>query len=284
LTLSRSPMPVNARRLIRKMRGGAQAHLIEASDGHCYVVKFLNNPQHRRILINEWIASVFLKYLGISTPEVAMVCVSEAFLQDNPEAYIQLKTHRCAPRPGWHFGSRFPGDPERNVIYDFLPDSLLGKVDNVGEFAGMFAFDKWVGNADSRQAVFFRARLKEWLPSTGAHPLRLGFVAQMVDNGFAFEGAHWRLTDFPLHGLYFRPSVYSTVRSQDDFQPWLDRIVHFPEEVMDHVIKQIPTPWLEGEEKTLAMLLERLMVRCKRVPDLLTACRDGGLNPFPNWK
>ena len=65
-------MPVDARRLIRKMRGGAQAHLIEAADGHCYVVKFLNNPQHRRILINEWIASVFLRHLGFSTPEAAV--------------------------------------------------------------------------------------------------------------------------------------------------------------------------------------------------------------------
>jgi hypothetical protein len=46
-------MPVDACRLIRKMRGGAQAHLIQAADGHHYVVKFLNNPQHRRILVNE---------------------------------------------------------------------------------------------------------------------------------------------------------------------------------------------------------------------------------------
>ena len=53
-------MPIQATRLIRKMRGGAQAHLLECDDGHFYVVKFRNNPQHRRILINEWIASVFL--------------------------------------------------------------------------------------------------------------------------------------------------------------------------------------------------------------------------------
>ena len=61
-------MPVDARRFLRKMRGGAQAHLLEGADGHFYVVKFLNNPQHRRILVNEWIASVFLDYLGISAP------------------------------------------------------------------------------------------------------------------------------------------------------------------------------------------------------------------------
>jgi hypothetical protein len=42
-------MPVNARRFIRKMRGGAQAHLLEADDGDYYIVKFQNNPQHRRI-------------------------------------------------------------------------------------------------------------------------------------------------------------------------------------------------------------------------------------------
>ena len=87
-------MPVDARRLIRKMRGGAQAHLMEASDGHFYVVKFTNNPQHRRILVNEWIASVFLDFLGISSPEVAMVEVSPQFLRENPEAYIQLGSRR----------------------------------------------------------------------------------------------------------------------------------------------------------------------------------------------
>ena len=77
-------MPVDARRLIRKMRGGAQAHLIEAADGHAYVVKFFNNPQHRRILVNEWIASVFLRYLGIAVPEPAIIRVTAEFLEQNP--------------------------------------------------------------------------------------------------------------------------------------------------------------------------------------------------------
>ena len=40
------------------MRGGAQSHLIEADDGRFYIVKFQNNPQHRRILVNEWIAGL----------------------------------------------------------------------------------------------------------------------------------------------------------------------------------------------------------------------------------
>jgi len=38
---------------IRRMRGGAQSHLMRCSDKNYYVVKFQNNPQHRRILVNE---------------------------------------------------------------------------------------------------------------------------------------------------------------------------------------------------------------------------------------
>ncbi|MGH9559764.1 MAG: HipA family kinase [Bryobacteraceae bacterium] len=277
-------MPVDALRPIRKMRGGAQAHLIEASDGNFYVVKFLNNPQHRRILINEWIGSAFLSYLGISTPETAMVRVSENFLASNPEVHIQLGSLRSAIDPGWHFGSRFPGNPARNVVYDFLPDALLDQVQNVPDFLGTLAFDKWMGNADSRQAVFFRAQLKQWLPSSGSHPAKLGLVAHMMDHGYVFEGPHWRFGDSPLQGLYFRPTVYRCVRGLADFEPWLERIVHFPEHVVDWAIKQIPPAWIDEDDEELQKLLERLMVRRKRVPDLIEASRGAKSNPFPNWR
>jgi len=266
------------------MRGGAQAHLIEAADGRFYVVKFRNNPQHRRILVNEWICAAFLKYLAVATPEVAIVEVSPEFLRENPQVYIQLGSGRQASDTGWHFGSRFPGDPARSVVYDFLPDAILNQVENLDAFRAVLAFDKWVGNADSRQAVFFRARLKEHLPAAAANPLRVGFVAQMVDHGFAFDGPHWRFSDSPIQGLYFRPRVYESVRSLDAFQPWLDRILHFPEDVVDHAVKQIPPAWLEGEDSAFPDLLDRLLRRRSRVADLLEAARDGRANPFPQWK
>ena len=46
-------MPVEAVQHVRRMRGGAQAHLMRADDGHFYVVKFQNNPQRLRVLANE---------------------------------------------------------------------------------------------------------------------------------------------------------------------------------------------------------------------------------------
>jgi hypothetical protein len=276
-------MPVDAIRLVRKMRGGAQAHLLECDDGHFYVVKFLNNPQHRRILINEWIASVFLNYLQISAPAAAIVNLPAEFLKSNPEIHIQLGTRRLAVEPGWHFGSRYPGDPGKVLVYDFLPDLLLDKVVNVDEFRGVLAFDKWMGNADARQSIFFRARLRQWVPGP-EQPPRAGFVAHMMDHGYVFDGPHWTFPDSPLQGLYFRLNVYQNVSSWDDFQPWLDRVVHFPEEVVDQAQKQIPPEWLAEDAGELEAMLGKLMSRRKRVPDLIRESRRGRVNPFPEWK
>jgi hypothetical protein len=78
-------LPVNARRFIRKMRGGAQAHLIEADDGVFYIVKFRNNPQHRRILVNEVIAGEILAHLQIASPQHQIVSFSPGVLAVNPE-------------------------------------------------------------------------------------------------------------------------------------------------------------------------------------------------------
>jgi len=276
-------MPVNARRLIRKMRGGAQAHLLECDDGRFYITKFVNNPQHRRILVNEWVSSIFLKFLQISAPEVRLVNVSKAFLSENPEVYLQLGSQRLDVEPGWHFGSCHPGDPAKMTVYDFIPDTLLEKVVNLNEFLGVLVFDKWVGNADARQSIFFRAKLEDRRAPRTEHPLRLGFVASMMDHGYVFEGPHWTFADSPLQGLYFRPIVYRKVRSWNDFEPWLARIVHFPPTVVDQAYKQVPPQWLAGDEAELDRLLTKLLSRRKRVPDLIRASQHGRVNPFPDW-
>ncbi len=264
------------------MRGGAQAHLIEADDGHFYVVKFSNNPQHRRILVNEWIASILLDYLQIAAPPCAIVRLAPEFLEANPDVYLSLGSKRVAVADGWHFGSRFPGHPERQAVYDFLPDALLGKVENLSDFLGILAFDKWTGNADSRQSIFFRARLKEYMPAV-AQPLRVGYVALMMDHGFVFNGPHWDFVDSPIQGLYFRQVVYSAIRSIADFEPWIERIRNFPEEVMDDAMKQIPPAWLESGADDVEKLFVQLLRRRTRVADLIEKCRSGRINPFPNW-
>jgi len=272
-------MPLTAVRHVRKMRGGAQAHLLEADDANWYVVKFRNNPQHWRVLVNEVLCATFLDFLKIAAPQTALVQLTDDFLAANPDLSFTFGDKRIPVEPGWHFGSRYPGDPARTAVYDFLPDALTSQVVNLEDFRAILVFDKWVGNTDGRQSIFYRAMVRR----EAAEEARPGFVARMIDHGFAFNGPGWDFGDSPLHGLYARHNVYDSVRSLDNFQPWLGQVVHFPEEVIDQAWKRVPSDWIAGDEDILERLLERLYERRARVPDLIDACRGGRVNPFRNW-
>ncbi|MGQ9918674.1 MAG: HipA family kinase, partial [Bryobacteraceae bacterium] len=269
-------------RLSRRMRGGAQAHLLACEDGRHYVTKFLNNPQHRRILANEWAASLLLTHLGVAAPEARIIRVEAEFLAAHPEVHFQLGSRRVPVVPGIHFGSLFPGDPERDAVYDYLPDALLPSVVNLSHFAGALVFDKWTSNSDARQAIFFRRRIRDYLDQP-ATPNQKGFIAQMIDHGYIFDGPHWDYPDSPLQGLYFRPHVYQYIRSLDDFEPWLSRARNCPEQILDDVLRTTPRAWIDGEEEEWERLLERLYARRRKIEHLLLATVRARPQSFPSW-
>jgi hypothetical protein len=266
------------------MRGGAQCHLVEAEDGHCYVLKPRNNPQHRRVLVNEWIASVFLRYLRIASPETAVLDVSPAVLEQSPDFNIQIGSKTIPIEVGWHFGSRFPGDPARVTVYDFLPDSMLDSIANPHDFLGALVFDKWISNADARQAIFLRANIRPVHPGPDVDPARPGFAALMIDHGFCLQGPNWDFVNSPPQGLYHRRSIYQSVTGWASFEPWLDWIRNFPEHVADEALSSIPESWLDGDYDALVSVLEKLMRRRSRVGDWIEDSRNDRLNPFPNWR
>jgi hypothetical protein len=67
---------VEAVQHVRRMRGGAQGHLMRCSDGNFYVVKFRNNPQHLRVLTNEMLGTRLAERAGLPVPRTEVVEVS----------------------------------------------------------------------------------------------------------------------------------------------------------------------------------------------------------------
>src|SRR5262249_38718642 len=153
------PGRVVARHLLRKVRGKSQAHLIEADDDSFYVVKFVNNPQHRRTLVNEFVAGRILSHLNLSTPEFRIVSITSDFLNQTPDLCVTVDGTRHPIPPGGHFGSRYPGTPDHTRVYDFLPDSLFSRVMNTEEFRGALVVDRWLANSDHRQAIFVDSKV-----------------------------------------------------------------------------------------------------------------------------
>jgi hypothetical protein len=134
--------------------GGAKSHLMRCSDGNYYVVKFQNNPQHRRILVNELLGTRLVSRLGLPTVPLEVVEVRPELIRLTPELCIELPRSRMPCMAGLQFGSRYPGDPRKLTLHDFLPDEKLREVANLHDFAGMLVFDNWTCKTSGRQTLF----------------------------------------------------------------------------------------------------------------------------------
>jgi hypothetical protein len=135
---------------IRRMRGGAQAHLMRCADEEYYVVKFQNNPQGVRILANELLATRLAARIGVPTAQAAVVEVREGLIRHTEDLVVQMGRGRAPCAAGFQFGSRYPGAPAETVVYDFLPEEQLCEVLNLDAFCGILAFDKWSCNTNGR--------------------------------------------------------------------------------------------------------------------------------------
>jgi hypothetical protein len=258
---------------VRRMRGGAQAHLMRCDDEGYYVVKFQNNPQGLRILANELLGTRLAARLGLPTPAAAVVEVREELIAQTEDLVIQLGRGRAPCQAGRQFGSRYPGAPAETVVYDFLPDEPLREAVNIADFCGMLVFDKWTCNTNGRQAIFFRA------------PGEARYRAQMIDQGFCFNAGDWNFPDAPLRGLYARHRVYESVQGIEAFEPWLARLESkITDAVVGECADEVPPEWYEFEQDAFEKMLAHLLRRRMLVRDLILAAWKSTAQPFPNWR
>ncbi len=274
---------------IRRMRGGAQSQLMRCSDGCYYVVKFQNNPQHRRILVNELLGTRLAGRLGLPITPAEIIHVSEELIRLTPELCMEMPRTRVPCQAGLQFGSRYPGDPRRLTLHDFLPDERLRAVENLCDFAGMLVFDKWTCNTNGRQTLFFREEPRRPLAQGNGHESSEdqdgSYEAIMIDQGFCFNAGEWNYPDAPLRGLYARNRVYEGVIGMESFAPWMERVEKsVTERVLAEVIREIPPEWYEDDYDAVMRLVEQLYRRRTRVPELLLAAKNTTRQPFPNWR
>jgi hypothetical protein len=211
--------------------------------------------------------------LGLPVPRTEVVEVPRGLIELTADLVIQLGVGRMPCRAGKHFGSRFPGDPARLTVQDFLPDEQLREVENLADFAGMLVYDKWTCNTNGRQAVFF------------VEPGRSRYQAMMIDQGFCFNAGEWNFPDAPLRGIYPRHRVYEQITGIGSFDPWLSRVERrMTRAVLGEIADGIPPEWYNDEYEKLEELLLRLDQRRGRIRELIVAARDSGRQPFTNWK
>jgi hypothetical protein len=253
------------------MRGGAQSHLMRASDGHFYVVKFQNNPQHPRVLANEMLATRLADRIGLPVPATEVVEVESWLIAHTPELTIQLASRSLPCQPGLQFGSRFVVNPLEGQVFDFVPEQALARVRNLRDFAGMLALDKWTCNSNGRQAAFWKkSREKK-------------YTATFIDQGYCFNAGEWTFPDAPLRGVYLRNDVYVAVRGWDSFEPWLTQLEMLDPQAIWQCAEFIPPEWYAYDVDALEQLIEGLVKRRSHIRRLIDEFRRCSRAPFPHW-
>jgi hypothetical protein len=253
------------------MRGGAQSHLMLGADDHLYVVKFQNNPQHLRVLANELLATRLAEAAGLSVPACEVIEVSEWLIANTAELDMELGRSRESCRAGLQFGSRYVGGLMPGHVVDYLPEEMLLEVRNLDEFAGMLALDKWTCNTNGRQAVFAKKSREK------------RYRAVFIDQGYCFNAGAWKWVDSPLRGVFNRNAVYGGVVGWEAFEPWLGRIESMGAEKIWGIAETVPPEWYGGEVAALEQLVEGLILRQRRVRELIGEFRESDRKPFPKW-
>ena len=157
------------RKLNAKEAGGSQPHLFETERGSD-MVKARNNPQRARVLANELVGGLCLHWLGVRSPDPAVVELSVDLLAISPQA----RFHNGTPlEAGLSFGSEYwQSDPQGTI------ETRL--ICNKADVAGTLAYDTWVRQFDSRQ---YRVRASTTDP---------GFYEFFpVDQGYSFGDPEW---------------------------------------------------------------------------------------------
>ena len=240
---------------------------MRCSDGHFYVVKFQNNPQHIRVLANELLATRLAERIGLSVPQVRVVEVTEWLIRNTNELTIETgaMSRRCVD--GLQFGARFVVDPFDGQVFDYLPEGALERVTNVREFAGMLCLDKWTCNTNGRQAVFSRKSRER------------NYRATFIDQGYCFNAGEWDFPDSPLRGVYARNCVYASVTGWESFEPALTKAEECDIVDLWRCAEPIPPEWYGYQHAALEQMVETLYQRRLLIRDLITAFRRSSRNP-----
>src|SRR5438067_12498203 len=96
-------MYIKAIQHIRRLRGGSQAQLMTADDGHQYVVKFKANPQTTRVLANEYLGGHLARMIGLSVPDPVIIDVDAETINEC-KIEFQFAGTQMTPIAGLQFG------------------------------------------------------------------------------------------------------------------------------------------------------------------------------------
>jgi hypothetical protein len=247
-------------------RGGAGSIQVLASDKSRYNIKFKENSQGLRVLVNELVASQIALRLGVPTPETVLMEVTTPFLQAN--TFLERR-YAHSVSTGKHFGSRLL----RNM-FDNPPTSLIAGARNRIDFPAVIVFDVLTNNSDRANAQNFLMVRPDQYPRT------LDFVA--IDFGHCFGSPSWDVSITSRVGQWCGscfPEMAGCIEGAEPFREALERLSLITTAWIGDLLDSVPSEWslTPPEREALSRFI---LGQRGEVARILTANR----NRFSKWK
>ncbi len=205
-------------------------------------------------------------------PQVSVMEVSGWLIAHTPALSIQFRDSRIPCSSGLQFASRYAAGPDCDQVLEDLPKTVFRRVANGQDLVRVLAFDKWVGNCDSRQVLFIKKHGQKQ------------FHATFIDHGYCFDAGRWAFPDLPLMGTYQHDYIYSSVTGWKSFEPLLSRIENIHYADLWRCAAEIPQEWYQYNGQALFRLIGTLYKRRARVRSLISALRSFMPDLFPSWR
>ena len=250
---------------IRRMRGGAQSHLMLASDDNLYVVKFRNNPQHVRVLANELLATRLAAAIGLAVPPSRS---HRSQRVADPEH--TRSEHRAARR-----GAAMPGRPALRLALGGRADARAdGRLSAPGAVAGGPQSGRVRRRSGTRQVDLQHQRTAG---GVSERPAGTPLPRHLHRPGILFS-----CRGLEIHrrqpGRCFCRKHACTAGSPAGTASSLGSAASrtWPPETAWGIAEIIPPEWYGGDLSALEVLVERLLARRGRVRELIVAIQGIG--------
>jgi hypothetical protein len=237
---------------IKSLNGKSCPKLILFSNGLKYVVKFKNNRQGTKVLVNEYVVGHLANLLSLPVAPFRIVDISEEFIMENPD----LAKH--AFESGNQFASLYI-DNCSPLKKKFLTRNKV-TITNCDSLAGMIVFDHWVNNTDRGTNNIL------------LEPYKGKFYLHMIDHANSFpKGFKWtkRTLKKKPREIVHRWCASQLRGQRNKLNSYLKKILNLPDEKIHEVVESIPENW-DVSEKEKMELLTYIVKMNKVLPDLIS--------------
>jgi hypothetical protein len=236
---SNSVSTVSAIDFVRMNRGKSQTALVEASDHHQYVVKWMNGARSTICVRMEALRNSIYQLMGLPVSSWTTIEIPDELIEAYPEMRLTSALGRVRPAAGIHFGSRVVCDPPLRS-YETLPAELYSRVRNRSDFWGAYALDVWTERYDDRQAVF----------AHGEDSLDL--MAVFIDHGNSVRSLEPTVRPSFASCLFPDRRIYLEHEMMDVVEEWIARIQQHGQTAIATAYAQLPADWKTASVEALS--------------------------------